>query len=58
MITQIKTIILKSTFFAFINIPGKSEMLQISPDPDVASQHYRLIIRYEGSIGYLAIKAE
>jgi hypothetical protein len=30
----------------------------ISPDPDVASQHHQLIIRYEGSIGCLAINAE
>jgi hypothetical protein len=30
----------------------------ISPHPDVVSQHHWLIIRYEGSIGCLAIKAD
>jgi hypothetical protein len=31
---------------------------QIFPEPDVALQHHRLIIKWVGLIGYLAIKAE
>jgi hypothetical protein len=48
----------------FLAIPDCREMANIEsyhpepicPAPDVASQHQRLIIRYEGSIGCLAIR--
>jgi hypothetical protein len=52
--------------FGFLVIPGLNEMANmerlhpepISPDPEIASQHHRLIIRYEGSIGCPTIKAK